>query len=86
ACVEGATCARHPVFAELLPATAWPHHAAMMVDDGMKIIHRISARRWELYDLKADPGEKKNLVDNPAARQTFESMRTKLLASEERRR
>jgi arylsulfatase A-like enzyme len=74
------------VFAELLPATAWPHHAAMMVDDGMKIIHRISARRWELYDLKADPGEKKNLVDNPAARQTFESMRTKLLASEERRR
>jgi uncharacterized sulfatase len=76
----------HPVFGELLPATAWPHHAAMMVDGRRKIIHRISDRRWELYDLGKDPGEQKNLADDPASRQTLEALRAKLLAFEERRR
>jgi arylsulfatase A-like enzyme len=74
------------VFAELLPATAWPHHAAMMIDGGRKIIHRISDRRWELYDLRADPGEKKNLADDPGSRQTLDALRVKLLSFEERRR
>ena len=41
-----------PIFSELLPATAWPHHAAMMVDGKYKVIHRISDRRWEMYDLR----------------------------------
>ena len=45
----------HPIFAELMPATAWPHQAAMMVDGGHKLIHRISDRRWELYDLRSRP-------------------------------
>jgi hypothetical protein len=75
-----------PLFSELLPATAWPHHAAMMVDGKHKLIHRISDRRFELYDLGADPGEKKNLVDAPAARATFEALRGKLVGFEERRR
>src|SRR5262249_19256405 len=26
--------APRPLFSEMLPATAWPHHATMMVDDG----------------------------------------------------
>jgi choline-sulfatase len=76
----------HPIFAELLPATAWPHHATMMLDNGKKLIHRISERRWELYDLGSDPGEKKNLADAPAAASLFEAMRAKLLAFEERAR
>jgi arylsulfatase A-like enzyme len=76
----------HPIFAELLPATAWPHHATMMMDDGKKLIHRISERRWELYDLASDPGEKKNLADAPSAASLLASMRTKLLAFEERAR
>jgi arylsulfatase A-like enzyme len=84
--LEGGPPAPHTVFGELLPATAWPHHAAMMVDGGHKIIHRISDRRWELYDLRRDPGEKKNLADDPGSRQTFETLRAKLLAFEERRR
>jgi arylsulfatase A-like enzyme len=76
----------HPIFGEMLPATAWPHHAAMMVDGNYKIIHRISDRRWELYDLRADPGEKKNLADAPAAAKELEALRAKLLAFEERAR
>ena len=42
---------RGPIFSELMPATAWPHHAAMMVDGKYKVIHRVSDRRWEMYDL-----------------------------------
>jgi len=78
--------APHPIFSELLPATAWPHHATMMLDDGHKLIHRISDRRWELYDMGHDPGEKTNLVDTPAAAKVLEGLRAKLLAFEERPR
>ncbi len=75
-----------PVFAEMLPATAWPHHATMILDGGKKLIHRVSERRWELYDLASDPGEKKNLADAPAAAALMESLRGKLVAFEERAR
>ena len=77
---------RPPVFSELLPATAWPHHAAMMVVGGHKLIHRISDRRWELYDLAHDPGEKTNLADAPADAALFAELRAKLLVFEERPR
>jgi arylsulfatase A-like enzyme len=76
----------HPIFAEMLPATAWPHHATMMMEDNHKLIHRVSDRRWELYDLGADPGEKKNLADGSAAAALLEALRAKLLAFEERPR
>jgi arylsulfatase A-like enzyme len=75
-----------PVFSEMMPATAWPHQAAMMVDGDHKIIHRISDRRWELYDLKRDPGEKTNLAANPADAALLESLRAKMIAFEERPR
>ena len=79
-CAAGACCRASrakplppaPIFSELMPATAWPHQAAMMVDGDHKIIHRISDRRWELYDLKRDPGEKNNLAANPADAALFE--------------
>ncbi len=76
----------HTIFGELMPSTATPTKAAMMIDGGHKLIHRISDRRWELYDLRADPGEKRNLVDAPAAAATLAALRTKLLAFEERAR
>ena len=50
------------------------------------IIHRISDRRYELYDLAADAAEKKNLADAPAARATFDTLRARLLGFEERKR
>ena len=75
-----------PIFSELMPATAWPHHAVMLLDGDKKLIHRVSERRFELYDLIADPGEKKNLADDPAARPVFERMRHAVLGFEERRR
>jgi choline-sulfatase len=84
--IHGDERAARPVFSELLPATAWPHHADMMVDGQKKLIHRISDRRYEFYDLASDPGEKKNLVDVAAAHDSLEASRTKLRAFEDRKR
>jgi arylsulfatase A-like enzyme len=75
-----------PIFGELMYNHAWPHHAAMMIDDGKKLIHRISDRRWELYDLGRDPGEKRNLADDPASRALLDRLRPQLLSFEEKKR
>jgi arylsulfatase A-like enzyme len=82
----GKAAAARPLFGELLPATAWPHHATMMIDGNHKLIHRISDRRWELYDLGSDPGEKKNLADAAGSAALLEGLKAKLLAFEERAR
>ena len=84
--LEGKPRASGPIFSELLPATAWPHHAIMMVDGDHKLIHRVSDRRWELYDLRADPTEQHDLAAAPPSRAVFEALRAKLVAFEERPR
>jgi arylsulfatase A-like enzyme len=84
--IEGKPLPPRPLFAELLPATAWPHHEVMMVDRGRKITHRISDRRWDLFDLKADPQQQKNLADDPAHAKVLAELRAKLLAFEEGKR
>jgi len=81
--IEGKARPASPIFSELLPATAWPHHAVMMVDGDHKLIHRVSDRRWELYNLKTDPREQRNLAEAPASRALFEALRAKLVAFEE---
>src|SRR5450432_68336 len=81
--IEGKEREAVPIFSELLPATAWPHHAVMMVYGGNKLIHRVSDRRWELYNLKTDPREQRNLAEAPASRALFEALRAKLVAFEE---
>jgi arylsulfatase A-like enzyme len=81
--IQGKPREARPIFSELLPATAWPHHAVMMIDGDHKVIHRVSDRRWELYDLAKDPREQTNLADAPASRALFESLRAKVVAFEE---
>jgi arylsulfatase A-like enzyme len=84
--IAGGNLPARPLYGELMPATAWPHHASMMIDGDKKIIHRVSERRWELYDLAHDPGEKHNLAEDPGQRASFDRMRAMLLAFEERKR
>jgi arylsulfatase A-like enzyme len=83
--LEGKSLAPRPVYAELLPATAWPKHETMMVEGTHKITHRITDRRWELHDLAADPGQQKDLARDPKHQVRFEELRKKLLAFEESR-
>lgn len=51
-------------FAELMPADKWDHRAKSMVTaDGKKhVFYRISDSRWEIYDLVADPDERKDIA------------------------
>jgi arylsulfatase A-like enzyme len=52
-----------PIFAELVPAPSWNEAAkAMITGDGShKLIYVLSQKRFELYDLAADPSEQKDL-------------------------
>jgi choline-sulfatase len=84
--IDGKPLPARPLFAELLPATAWPHHEVTMVDRGRKITHRISDRRWDLFDLRTDPHQQRNLADDPRHHAMLQELRAKLLAFEEGRR
>ena len=55
-----------PAFGELLPEPKWDHDAKSMISaDGTRhVFYRISDSRWEIYDLVADPDEKKNIADS----------------------
>jgi arylsulfatase A-like enzyme len=83
--IEGQPLSPRPIYAELLPATAWPKHETMMVDGSFKINHKITDRRWELFDLAKDPGQQTDLARDPAHRARLEELRKKLLSFEESR-
>jgi hypothetical protein len=57
-----------------------------VVEGGKKLTHKISERRWELFDLTNDPRQQKNLADQPASRKQLDELRAKLLRFEEHRR
>jgi len=84
--IDGKPLPPRPLFAELLPATAWPKHEVMMVDGNHKVTHRITERRWDLHDLKSDPQQQRNLADEPGVKSLLEQLRAKLLAFEEGKR
>lgn len=83
--IDGGSLPPQPVFAELLPSTATPDHHTVIVDRGRKLVHKVSDRRFELFDLTADPRQMKNLADDPAHKALLDELKAKLLAHEERR-
>ena len=83
--VDGGSLPPRPIFAELLPSTSTPDHQVVMVDGANKLVHKVSARRFELFDLTTDPKQAKNLAGNPAYQKTLAEMKAKLLAFEEHR-
>ena len=44
-----------------------------------KLIYFYTVNEWELYDLKTDPQEQKNLIKNPAYQKTVQQMKAELL-------
>lgn len=61
--LAGDALAERPAYGELLPAPSWKHDAKALVsgDGRWKLFYRISDGRYELYDLAADPDERKDL-------------------------
>ena len=57
-----------------------------IVDGNQKLTHKISERRWELFDLASDPRQQKNLADQPTSRALLDELRAKLVKFEERKR
>jgi len=57
-----------------------------VIEGGKKLTHKISERRWELFDLASDPRQQRNLADQPEQRTLLDELRAKLLGFEERRR
>lgn len=53
-----------PVYFEALPDSNYRAHQVGMRLGDLKLIHRVREQVFELYDLKADPGERTNQVDD----------------------
>jgi hypothetical protein len=84
--LDGGTLPPRTLFAELLPATAWPKHEVAAIEGGKKITHKITERRWELFDLAADPKQQRDVSGDAKHRATLEALRAKVLGFEEGRR
>jgi hypothetical protein len=48
-------------------------------------VHKVSERRFELFDLGSDPKQMKNLADDPSRKTELEELKTKLVGFEEHR-
>jgi choline-sulfatase len=84
--VDGQPLPPRPLFGELLPASSWPKHEVMIVDQGKKLTHKITDRRWELHDLASDPKQQKDLSADPRQQKLLEALKAKLLGFEEGKR
>jgi len=79
--LEGKPLAPKPAFAELLPAPEWDHAGKSMIsaDGRWELFFRSSDRRYELYDLHADPEEKHDLWgEDGEAKQVGDKMKAEL--------
>lgn len=74
--IRGETLPPVPAFAELLAYPGWQHDLKTVIagDGSHKLIHVISQRRFELYDLAADPAEKRDLYGQAEAKAAQDEM------------
>lgn len=63
AALSGEAPPEAPVFSEILPDSNYRNHMVGMRLGRFKFIHRVSTGRDELYDMEADPAERRNLAD-----------------------
>jgi len=61
--IQGKKEAFRPVYSQLLPYPNWKEeqHALIVMD--LKVLYQKTRNIWELFDLKTDPTEQKNLID-----------------------
>jgi choline-sulfatase len=57
----GAPLPDRPIYSELLPYSNYNEHIVAMLRFPMKVIYDVGARRYQLFDLAADPGEQNSL-------------------------
>lgn len=76
--IEGQTVAPKPAYAEMQSVSEWPHDWKSMVTADAKyhVLYKVSDSSWELYDLTADPEERKNIFDTDKA--TAEKVKSQL--------
>ena len=67
-----------PVFSELLPYTNWKEHHKAVIHGDLKYVNVLTAGTTQLYDLKADPKEQKDLSRDPAYKEKAAKMRATL--------
>ncbi len=67
--LEGQTVPPKPAFSEMQPVSEWPHDWKSMVTADAKyhVLYKVSDSSWELYDLTADPEERKNIFESDQA-------------------
>jgi arylsulfatase A-like enzyme len=56
------------IYAELLPDPTWIHLWRCIIDGDWKLLQKLSENMTELYDLKNDPTEQKNLATSEGER------------------
>jgi arylsulfatase A-like enzyme len=61
--LTGRSAPPEPIFFELFPDSNYPVHQVGMRLGQLKLIHDLRGHYYELYDLAADPGERRNLYD-----------------------
>lgn len=51
------------VYAESLPYPHWEQHTVALIEGHTKVLRSVTDNVWQVFDLKTDPGEQRNLLD-----------------------